>query len=531
MTSHRWSWLAAAGLALVFGLQVFLGSGNLSLTWDEPGYIASGYVNWTRGDYRLAPDHPPLMQKLQALPLLAMDVAAPPLSVLQWGVDPNPRATYGRAFFFASGNDPVRTARWARAPVMVLGMLLVLCVYGFARELMRPEAALLACALAAFDPNLIAHAKLATEDLGCAALMLAAVWTFWRWLRTPGPTSASICGAVTGLALLSKYTALLLLPIDAALAAIWWIQLRPEVGWESRAREVGLMAGLSALLINFAYGFGFHLDAWVAGISQIYTDVDPDYHFYFWGRVSQEPFWYYALASLVIKTPLSVWLLLGLAALSAVRSPRARRAAAVLAIPAGAVLFVSFFDITAPGVRRVLPAVPFVLLLGGLALEGIPGPVVRSAAWLAALASAGAALWIHPHHLSYINPLFGGPDNGPYVLDESNIDWGQDLPALAQWQAEHLPDEPLSLFYFGIADPAAYGVRAVPLETNEIEQPGPGTKAISAHMLAGFRMLEAVYGMDVDWLSKYEPIAKAGYSIFIYRFPDEVAPPTRTEPR
>ena len=61
----------------------------------------------------------------------------------------------------------------------------------------------------------------------------------------------------------------------------------------------------------------------------------------------------------------------------------------------------------------------------------------------------------------------------------------------------------------------------------ELERPLPGIKAISAHNLAYFRKVAAVTGADSDWLSKYEPIAKAGYSIYIYRFPEDEpsAPP------
>lgn len=527
--TERFGWAAAAALALLFGVQVFFGSAKESLTWDEPGYIASGYVNWTEGDYRLAPDHPPLMQKLQALPLLALDVKAPPLSSLRWGRDPNPRATYGREFFFASGNDPVRLARWARAPVLLLGMLLVLCVYGFARELMRPEAALLACMLAALDPNLIAHAKLATEDLGCSAFMLAALWTFWRWLRRPGAGRAAACGAVTGLALLSKYTALLVVPIGAVLGLVFWIQDRPEWRWKACLRDAVVVAGVACVSINFAYGPGFHLDEYVAGIELIYPDVNPNYRFYFWGAVSDQPFWYYALASLVIKTPLSVGFLLALSVLAMTGSSRARHAAVVWGVPIAALLCASLFDITSPGVRRILPAVPFLLLCAGLGLEASQNAAIRTGAWLGVAASAATALFIYPHHLSYMNALFGGPERGPYVLDESNIDWGQDLPALAEWQAEHLPDEPLALHYFGTADPAAYGVRAVAFDPREALRPKPGVKAISAHFLVGFRKFQALTGEDADWLSKYEPIAKAGYSIFIYRFPESVGPGRSSE--
>ena len=226
----------------------------------------------------------------------------------------------------------------------------------------------------------------------------------------------------------------------------------------------------------------------------------------------------------MIKTPVSVWLLLALASVSLVRAESARRAATVCAIPILLLLFVSFFDITSPGIRRILIVVPFLLIVAGLALAREVGRWTRSLAWGAALASVVAVQLIYPHHLSYVNPLFGGPEVGPYMLDESNIDWGQDLPALARWQQNNAPDEVLSIYYFGSADPTAYGVHALQLDVSEIEHPQPGLKAISAHFLAGLHKQEALRGWDSDWLSKYEPIAKAGYSIFIYRFPESGDP-------
>jgi len=511
---------AALGLAILFGLQVYLGSLDESVTWDEPGYIAAGYTNWIDGDYRLNADHPPLMQKLQALPLLWLPVSAPPLSELQWGEDPNPRATQGRALFFESGNDPLRLTRWGRAPVMLLGVLLIVCIYGFGREFLDPEAALLATALAALDPNLIAHAKLATEDLGCTALMLAAVWAWWRWLETPKLRRALLCGVTFALALLSKYTALLLLPIGLVLMWLAWRRRPPGLPRTELAGQLAAMAALTLALINFAYGPGFHLDRYVAGIFRIYPEVSPDYRFYFWGMVSDTPFWYHAVVSVLIKTPLSVWALLGMAALTLSRSRQARGRLWPVLLPAAVVLLVACFDRTNPGIRRVLPALPFLLLCAGFAIRQPIASWVRVLAWLLVLASGVEAMRVFPHHLSYLNPAVGGPDRGPYVFDESNIDWGQDLPSLARWQAQHLPSEPLTLLYFGNADPAAYGVRAVPLDLARLEDPESGTVAVSAHYLAFFRKLQAVSGRDTDWLSKYEPIAKAGYSIYLYHFPD-----------
>ena len=50
--------------------------------------------------------------------------------------------------------------------------------------------------------------------------------------------------------------------------------------------------------------------------------------------------------------------------------------------------------------------------------------------------------------------------------------------------------------------------------------PPRGVVAISAHNLVHFRKLQASAGRDdLDWLTKYRPIARAGYSIYLYRFP------------
>jgi hypothetical protein len=518
-------WLAASGCALVFLLQVYVGSLEKSLTWDEPTYIAAGYANWVWGDYRLTDDHPPLMQKLHALPLLFLDIRPPPLHDDLFRDEANPRATYGRHFVFTSGNDPLRIARWARAPVMLLGFALILCVYACSRQLFGPAAALLPTALAALSPNLIAHAKLATEDLGCAALMFCAVWSLWWSLERPSAVRAAACGAVTGLALLAKYTALLLVPLYPLLAALAW---RHRPNRPPLVRGLGHLALLGAVafaVVGLAYGLRFRPDLYWRGIFRIYPDVNPAYLYYFWGRVSEAPFWYHASASLLIKTPLSALLLIGLGGVGLARSRLGAANAQFLLLPPLAVLAASCFDITNPGVRRVLPAIPFLLVLAGAAPRALPrrsGALVICAlvAW-----SALEAARIFPHHLSYLSPAVGGPERGPYILDESNIDWGQDLPALAAWQRENPSAEPLQLFYFGTAEPSAYGVRALAFDASRVDDPPDGTVAISAHYLAGLRKLEALTGADADWLTRYEPLAKAGYSIFIYRFPAEAAPP------
>ena len=117
----------------------------------------------------------------------------------------------------------------------------------------------------------------------------------------------------------------------------------------------------------------------------------------------------------------------------------------------------------------------------------------------------------------WLNALAGGPARGPYWFDESNVDWGQDLPALAAWQRDHPEAGPLRLFYFGSARPESYGVKALGFDPELAADPPPGSYAISAHYLVYLRKLGRREGRDLDWLGRYEPIDRAGYSIYLYR--------------
>ena len=67
---------------------------------------------------------------------------------------------------------------------------------------------------------------------------------------------------------------------------------------------------------------------------------------------------------------------------------------------------------------------------------------------------------VYPDYLSYFNETIGDPQNGWRYLSDSNIDWGQDLPALAEFVEENEIDR-ISLAYFGAGSPAFY---AIPFE-------------------------------------------------------------------
>ena len=113
------------------------------------------------------------------------------------------------------------------------------------------------------------------------------------------------------------------------------------------------------------------------------------------------------------------------------------------------------------GVRHIFPIVPFLMIAIALAASvawkrwGKPARIVSLS--LAALLIA-ETLFAFPNYISFFNVALGGPRGGIRLLSDSNLDWGQDLPALARWQKEH-GDVPVRLSYFGTTEPSAYGVR------------------------------------------------------------------------
>lgn len=520
LTEKR-SIIIAALLAGSFLAQTYFASLHQSVTADELGFISSGYVYLTKSDFRLDPMTPPLMQELEALPLLSMDLNVPPYPSV-WLESVNPQVAFGKAFVFGSGNDPLRMIYLARLPVILMGGCMVMGIFLWGRRLFGHGPALVATALAAFSPNLIAHSQLATVDVGCTASMFGALWAYWAAIKKGRTRDWALCGLVTGLALLTKFTALLLGPIYILIAALLLYRREPGVKPATIAKAFIIVGAVSFIVVGAGYNFTFDWTKYISGISAIYSDHIPGRRYYLFGMVSEKPFWYHNLAGLATKEPESTLLLLLIAAAAFAVRRNKGDAPVFLVVPLLIVTVTSFFDTENLGLRRILPAFPFLFLFASYAVCGIRYRPALAGAALLLCWTAYQALAIYPHHLSYFNTLAGGPERGPYLFDDSNVEWGQDLPALAEWQRAHPGYPPVRLIYIGNASPGAYGVRSSSFEDDlkdisQLERPEPGIYAISAHTLVWFRKLKYDRGADIDWLTKYKPIGRAGYSIYIYR--------------
>lgn len=276
---------------------------------------------------------------------------------------------------------------------------------------------------------------------------------------------------------------------------------------------------------------------------------------YLAGEWRERGWWYYYLYALAVKVPLGVWVLVLwniVLTLSGHRSSARWQDELTLWLPVLAILIlVSSQTGFSHHMRYVLPLFPFAIVSTSKL-----GYFLQPAQWKVGLvvttllaAIMLSSFWVRPHYLSYFNELAGGPDNGHNYLLNSNIDWGQDLLFLKHWLDKNPQAKPIALAYFNLADPRLVGIEFTlppygPTQGSPKDKqkglrigPHPGYYAVSVNHLHGFpfptpdgkggRVGPPAHSFE--YFQYFQPIAKAGYSIFIYHITLEDANRVRCE--
>jgi len=538
----------ALALLAALLLQGLIFIGESAQTSDEAAHIAAGYSYLTTADFRLNPEHPPLIKEWAALPLLLFDLQFPRGTLWDQAEEWN----IGRIFVHENrvSNDTILLL--GRVQVLLLSLVLGWFLFRWGRRLFGARGALLALALYVLDPNVVAHSSLITTDLGITLFMFLAVYALWAWSERSSPGSFLACGLTVGGAFASKYTSFWLLPILLALfAALFWLRAPlPSRPWSRRPdgpaapsarRAAGLllMASCVALLafaVVAATYAGRGLGAYLVGLERGLRHSGAGHTAYLMGRYSDDGWWYYFLYAYLIKTPIGTLLIVAaaLAALALRRRIRLKDEL-FLWIPIVLVVLITCLWKVNIGLRHLLPIYPFLYLAAGrLSMPPSAAPAgaggsrlgrVATASVLACLAwNAVAAGRIAPYHLAYFNELVGGPRNGHLYLLDSNLDWGQASKALRRYQeAENLPL--IYCAYSGNGDPWYYGVRyqyapgSGNLE-NAKQRPVRVPDGLPREELAVSAMvLHSVQFTDTEvWvpLRRLKPIAMPGYSFLVY---------------
>src|SRR3990172_3448217 len=110
------------------------------------------------------------------------------------------------------GLNASRLVFLGRFPILLLGVILGAVTARWAKDMLGWKGALVAFALHALSPNLLAHSAVATTDLPVAAFYVFTLYAFFRYSHTSTLPHSLLTGLMFGLALAAKFSALLLLP-------------------------------------------------------------------------------------------------------------------------------------------------------------------------------------------------------------------------------------------------------------------------------------------------------------------------------
>ncbi len=528
-----------------------------SPTFDEQGFIVRG-LGYLRGENRhMRVGHPLGLNALNALLLVGDENIRLPIGDPSWQETSFHRPA--ELFLWEIGNDVSKVMFLARLPTVWLGLLLGAVAFRWAKDIRKHDAvALVALAFVALDPNILAHARLATTDLGITVAGTVAGYGLWCYLSKPTIKNALFAAITFGLLNNTKFTAGLFVPLFGLLIILSLLHeaflSRSIVPLKKHLPFFFLFPTISFLTLWAMYGFEIGtLPANLPALPQLADQTLPLAHHleqlldignrstkgaaaFLLGNYSQEGWWYYFPVAFVLKTPLVTFgiVLIGLfKLLVGLRRPMTpsnhQHVVTTLMLVGVPVGFLGLALVTSVniGYRLILPILPYLILAGVTSLFHSQSFSRRRKSLLIfglPVILLVTSLRIAPDFLAYFNSFAGGADEGWRALVDSNLDWGQDLQGLADWVEESETEE-IWLSYFGEARPDYYGIpyrglnsfppRLVHPDVNPLypSDPAPGTYAISATNLQGVMFEERD---EFAWFREREPFAKIGHSIFLY---------------
>jgi len=454
-----------------------------SFTLDEPYHIASGVPYVRYRDFRLNPEHPPLVKLWVGGVIAATGFQSEPLR--KFADKPDERV-FTQALVYQK-NDPDSVQRRARAAMFVLNGLLVTALVLALERAFNAWAALGALLFLVIDPTVAAHWPVVMTDLPVALLSATSIVLATRAFRDWIWTDLAACSFFLGLDLAAKHSAPAVVLIVAAIGV--WLALRqaPRTAGDSRASRLMKIAFVLAGALTILWGFYFFRyretrtgeHSFNRALADKINDVGtPYYHAilvgmdktrivpraYLWGfadtvhaGMEGRPFpqlifgrvyltkgpKYFFPAMILLKLPigLSVLWVMGLVYFLARRLPPEWN------LPAGVVLaavllflLVLAAGATYAGIRHALPVVVLLSIFAGLfsAMALTSGAknwkIVTVLAY--ALACASALPVLRPWE--YFNEMVGGSKNAYKYFSDEGVDLGQRSNEMVEYYRQHL---------------------------------------------------------------------------------------------
>lgn len=228
-----------------------------SFTIDEPYHITAGatYLRWH--DYRINPEHPPLIKLVSALAEPASVLHLQPFTPLH---DKTQERIYTQTAVFTL-SDFHQVQRHARFAMIVFHTLLLAVLVLLVRRVFLPAVALGTLLLLALDPTISAHMPVVMTDLGTALIGTICCCLAVLALRSRRWLDWMFFGLGIGLLLGTKHSApLIVLPLLLGCAAtLLWQHLRKQRSDLPQQLMRLIASGLLAVAVLWSlYGFRFH---------------------------------------------------------------------------------------------------------------------------------------------------------------------------------------------------------------------------------------------------------------------------------
>jgi hypothetical protein len=255
-------------LALLLMALLSIGSfRSQAMTLDEIFNIPSGLSYWQKQDARLNVEHPPLLKMISAVPLLFAHVN------VDYG-DPSwcgsgtreCQSLFGKKFFEKWNANPHHLLLLARVPMLAVTLLLGFLIFFMARSLAGPWGGALSLILFATSPFYLGWGPLVLTDIGLPLFVMASVWTFASLWSNPNRKNMWCFAVCLACALVSKFSALLLLPTFFLLWLYFRLFSRERLGADKEQTSAGRVNGSTLSGKSFAIERNAILGIAVAGV-------------------------------------------------------------------------------------------------------------------------------------------------------------------------------------------------------------------------------------------------------------------------
>ncbi|HKU26724.1 MAG TPA: hypothetical protein VJQ54_14725, partial [Candidatus Sulfotelmatobacter sp.] len=465
-----------------------------SFTLDEAYHITAGVSYVQRADFRINPEHPPLVKLWVGSFLTVTGFRLSPLRVFQDKVEE--RGFTAEEVYLH--NDPDSVQRRARAGMFALNGLLLAALALALRRAFGGVVALASTLYLAIDPTVAAHLPVVMTDLPVALLastaMAYAACAFrdWKW------NDLVTCTVATGFALGAKHSAVVFCvfigAVGIALALLGRDARGTSARWTRVARVCGILVGALVILWGM-YFFRFHEsdgagETFNRSLADKISDVSSGpYRFvlnglsashvtpraYLWGfadtvhaglegrAFTQFAFghvyyakapWFFFPGVIAAKLPIGLSLLsiVGAGLFLARRLPREWTTPMAVLLGAGVwFLVVLKSGATYAGVRHAMPLLPIFSVMGGLASYAAMTARTASLKIVVALGflAAGFSALPVPRPWEYFNEFVGGASNGYLYFNDEGVDLGQRAKEIARYYHQEIqPTGEVPLFNY-----------------------------------------------------------------------------------